>query len=272
VRKTVQAGVDAVREALPRLNAMQRTTQPASKLVLGCECGGSDGSSGITANPAVGNAADRLVRQGGTAVLAETPEICGAEHLLIERAVSDAVADKVIGFVDWWEAYAAKWGFTLQQNLAAGNYEGGLTTIAEKSLGAVAKGGTTPLTGAFGFAEPIDTPGFVFMDTPGYDPVSVTGMVAGGCNLIIFTTGRGSVFGCKPSPSLKICTNTVTYERMIEDMDINAGTILTGESVASVGERIFEELLAVASGKPTKSEAQGIGDEEFAPWDYGPFF
>ncbi len=272
VRKTVQAGIDAVREALPQVNAIRRTTQPASKLVLGTECGGSDGASGVTANPAVGNAADRLVRQGGTAILAETPEICGAEHLLVERAVSDAAADKLLGFVDWWGEYAARWNFTVQQNLAPGNYAGGLTTIAEKSLGAIAKGGTTPLNAAYAYAERIDTPGFGFMDTPGYDPSSVTGMVAGGCNLIVFTTGRGSVFGCKPTPSLKICSNRTTYERMADDMDINAGTILDGEPVASVGERIFEELLAVASGRPTKSEAAGIGDEEFSPWDIGPFF
>ena len=272
IKKTVAAGVEAVRAVLPRVNAAMRTTQPASKLVLGAECGGSDGSSGITANPAVGNAADRLIAQGGTSVIAETPEIFGAEHLLAERAVSDAVADKLLGFVTWWEEYAEKWGFTLQQNLAVGNYQGGLTTIAEKSLGAIAKAGTTPLTGAYRYAERIDTSGQGFMDSPGYDPVSVTGMVAGGCNLAIFTTGRGSVFGCKPTPCLKIATNTPIYEHMTDDMDINAGTILTGESVERVGERIFEELLVVASGKKTKSEAQGIGDEEFAPWDSGPGF
>ncbi len=272
VTRTVETAVRTLSAELPHLNALQRTTQPADKLVLGTECGGSDSASGITANPAVGDAADRLVRQGGTVVLAETPEISGAEHLLVERSVSDDVAASLLGFVRWWSGYAQRWGCTLQQNLTHGNYAGGLTTIAEKSLGAVAKGGTSPLTNAYAYAERIATPGLVFMDTPGHDPVSVTGMVAGGCNLVVFTTGRGSVFGCKPTPSLKICSNTVTYERMAEDMDLNAGTILDGEPVASVGERIFEELLAVASGKPTRSERLRIGEEEFAPWDIGPFF
>ncbi len=273
VRKSVEAGVAAVAKLLPVVNEARRTAQPISKLVLAENCGGSDGNSGITANPALGMASDRLVSHGGTSVLAETPEIYGAEHLLIHRAVSQAVADKLIRQIHWWENYARLFGASIDNNPSYGNKEGGLTTIYEKSLGAIAKGGQAPLAAVYDYAEEITTPGFGFMDTPGYDPVSMTGLVAGGCNVGVFTTGRGSVYGCKPAPCIKVATNTTLYNWMEEDMDLNAGTILDGtETVEQVGQRIFEKIIAVSSGEPTKSELAGIGDEEFAPWFIGPQF
>jgi altronate hydrolase len=241
--------------------------------VLALNCGGSDGASGITANPALGIASDLLVRHGGTSVLAETPEIYGAEHLLTRRAVSPEVGGRIVELIRWWEDHARLHGASIDNNPSVGNKEGGLTTIYEKSLGAVAKGGQAPLAAVYRYADPITTRGFGFMDTPGYDPVSMTGLVAGGCNLAVFTTGRGSVYGCKPTPSLKIATNTPLFDWMKDDMDLNAGTILDGtESIPQVGRRIFDRLLAVASGEPTKSEQIGIGDEEFAPWILGPVF
>ena len=270
IAKTVEAGVRAISELLPKANAVEREEIPASKLVLGTECGGSDGNSGITANPALGVAADLLVRQGGTAILAEMPEIYGAEHLLTRRAVSREVGEALVDRIRWWEDYTRRFGAEINNNPTPGNKDGGLTTIYEKSLGAVAKGGSTALTAVYRYAETVTEPGFVVMDTPGYDPVSITGMVAGGANVTCFTTGRGSVFGCKPTPCVKIATNTSLYERMEGDMDINAGSILQGASVEDVGRQIFEEILAVASGKPTKSEQQGVGEEEFAPWNIGP--
>ena len=273
VRKTVEAGVAAVLKLLPAANAMRRTPQPISKLILAENCGGSDGNSGITANPALGVASDELVRYGGTSVLAETPEIYGAEHLLTRRAVSREVGGKLVELIRWWENHAKQHGASIDNNPSHGNKEGGLTNIYEKSLGAVAKGGQSPLAAVYQYAEPITTPGFCFMDTPGYDPVSMTGLVAGGCNVGVFTTGRGSVYGCKPAPCLKVATNTALYEWMVEDMDLNAGTILDGtESVAQVGRRIFEKIIAVAGGERTKSELAGLGDEEFAPWQLGPTF
>jgi altronate hydrolase len=273
VRKTVEAGVAAVNKILPAVNAARRGSQPLSKLILAENCGGSDGNSGITANPALGVASDELVRYGGTSVLAETPEIYGAEHLLTRRAVSREVGEKLVSLIHWWEDHARLHNSTIDNNPSPGNKAGGLTTIYEKSLGAVAKGGQSPLAAVYHYAEPIDTPGFCFMDTPGYDPVSMTGLIAGGCNIGVFTTGRGSVYGCKPSPCIKVATNTLLYQHMQEDMDINAGTILDGtETVAEVGRRLFEKIVAVASGEQTKSEAQGIGDEEFAPWMLGPTF
>ena len=273
VRKTVDAACNAVRKLLPQANSLKRTLQPLSKLTLAENCGGSDGNSGITANPALGIASDELVRYGGASVLAETPEIYGAEHLLTRRAVSREVGEKLVGLVKWWEDHARLFGATIDNNPSPGNKEGGLTTIYEKSLGAVAKGGQSPLAAVYKYAEPITTRGFCFMDTPGYDPVSMTGLMAGGCNVGVFTTGRGSVYGCKPSPCIKIATNTSMYEHMIDDMDLNAGTIMDGtETVAEVGARIFEKIVAVASGEKTKSEQQGIGDEEFAPWHIGPVF
>lgn len=269
--KTVEAGVQAIAELLPRANQARRETVPASEIILGTECGGSDGNSGITANPAVGVASDRLVACGGTAILAETTEIYGAEHLLTRRSRSPEVAEKLLERIRWWHWYTGLFGAELDNNPSVGNKEGGLTTIAEKSLGAVAKGGTTALMEVYHYAEPVRAKGFVVMDTPGYDPPSVTGMVAGGANVVVFTTGRGSCFGCKPTPSIKIATNTPMYERMIDDMDINAGVVLDGTStVEELGEAIFSEILEVASGKRTKSELQGIGDEEFIPWTVGP--
>ena len=237
---------------------------------MGLQCGGSDGYSGITANPALGAAADLLVRHGGTVVLSETPETYGAEHLFTRRAASREVGEKFLGLFDWWKDYARRHGGQFDDNPSAGNKAGGITTIIEKSLGAAAKAGSTNLVGVYHYAEPITAKGFVFMDTPGFDPVSATGQVAGGANLICFTTGRGSAFGCVPSPSIKLATNSQLYERMTEDMDVNCGTIADGaESVAQVGQRVFELILRVASGEKTKSEALGYGESEFAPWPLG---
>lgn len=270
IAKTVALGIKKIEAMLPLVNEITRTPCPVSALTLALQCGGSDAMSGITANPALGYACDLLVAQGGTGVLAETPEIYGAEHLLTSRAVSQEVGEKLIGLIRWWEDYTTRNKGSMDNNPSPGNKKGGLTTILEKSLGAAAKGGTTPLTGVYKYGEQITAKGFVFMDSPGYDPASVTGQIASGCTLVAFTTGRGSAFGAKPSPSLKIATNTEMYKRMTEDMDINAGRILTdGASVEEVGREIYEELLAVASGKKTKSEAQGLGDFEFVPWQIG---
>ena len=270
IRKTVEAGVEAVARLLARVNHVERVPIPAAELILGTNCGGSDGNSGVTANPALGVAGDLLVAQGGTVILGETPEIYGAEHLLTRRAVTRAVGEKLIERIRWWEWYTSIFGAEINNNPSPGNKDGGLTTIYEKSLGAVAKGGSTPLTAVYGYAEPVSARGFVVMDTPGYDPTSMTGIVAGGANVCVFTTGRGSVYGCKPSPSIKVATNTPLYERMIDDMDINAGVILDGTPLQEVGRAIFEEILAVASGKQTKSELAGVGEEEFSPWQVGP--
>jgi altronate hydrolase len=268
--KTVQEGMARLKAMLPEANKAKRQTVPASHLTLALQCGGSDGYSGITANPALGACVDLLVRHGGSAVLSETPEVYGAEHLLTRRAVSREIGEKLIERIRWWEAYTAKTGGEMNNNPSPGNKAGGLTTILEKSLGAVAKGGTTNLVEVYRYAEPITAKGFVFMDTPGYDPVSATGQVAGGANVICFTTGRGSVFGCKPAPSLKLATNTPLYRRMEDDMDIDCGPIADGAaSVAEIGRRIFELVLATASGQPTKSELLGMGEEEFTPWQLG---
>ncbi len=273
VRKTVEAGVAAVTRLLPAANALRRTPQPVSRLVVALNCGGSDGASGVTANPALGWASDLLVRHGAASVLAETPEIYGAEHLLTRRAVTPQVGQRIVDLIRWWEEHARRHGASIDNNPSVGNKEGGLTTIYEKSLGAVAKGGQAPLAAVYRYADPILHAGFAFMDTPGYDPVSMTGLVAGGCNIGVFTTGRGSVYGCKPAPCLKVATNTPLFEAMSEDMDLNAGTILDGtECVDDVGRRIFESILATASGERTRSELSGIGDEEFAPWILGPVF
>jgi altronate hydrolase len=268
--KTVREGVARLKEMLPQTNAVRRERVPASHITLALQCGGSDGYSGITANPALGACVDLLVRHGGTAVLSETPEIYGAEHLLTRRAVSRAVGESLVERIRWWEDYTAKTGGEMNNNPSPGNKAGGLSTILEKSLGAVAKGGTSDLVAVYRYAEPITAKGFVFMDTPGYDPVSATGQVAGGANIICFTTGRGSVFGCKPAPSLKLATNTPLYRRMTDDMDINCGAIADGAaSVAEIGRQIFELVLATASGQQTKSEALGMGEEEFTPWQLG---
>jgi altronate hydrolase len=270
IRKTVEAGVRAIADLLPRINDIQRTRLSADKIVLGTNCGGSDGNSGVTANPALGVASDLLVAHGGTSILGETPEIYGAEHLLTRRAINRAVGEKLIERIKWWEWYTGIFNTEINNNPSPGNKEGGLTTIYEKSLGAIAKGGSTALMDVVGYAERVKAKGFVVMDTPGYDPVSMTGIVAGGANVLVFTTGRGSVFGCKPAPSIKVATNTPMYEHMIDDMDINAGVILDGTPVEEVGRQIFEEILAVAGGKKTKSELNGVGEEEFAPWAIGP--
>jgi altronate hydrolase len=249
---------------------VRRDSIPASEIVLGTNCGGSDGNSGVTANPALGIASDLIVACGGTSILAETDEIYGAEHLLTRRAVSKPVAEKLIERIEWWKWYSGIFGGQMDNNPSLGNKEGGLTTILEKSLGAVAKGGSTALVDVYQYAEQVTAKGFVVMDTPGLDAVSVTGIVAGGANVVVFTTGRGSCFGCKPTPSIKVATNTPMYQRMIADMDINAGTVLEGQSLQEVGREIFEEILAVADGKKTKSEEHGIGEEEFVPWNLGP--
>jgi altronate hydrolase len=271
IAKTVEAGVKAIAELLPRVNEeTKRVRLGADKLILGTECGGSDGNSGVTANPALGIASDLLVAQGGTSILGETPEIYGAEHLLTRRAISREVGEKLIERIKWWEWYTGIFGAEINNNPSPGNKEGGLTTIYEKSLGAIAKGGSTALVDVVGYAEPVKAKGFVVMDTPGYDPVSMTGIVAGGANVLAFTTGRGSVFGCKPAPSIKIATNSPMYHHMSDDMDVNAGVILEGTPVQVVGKQIFEMILEVASGTKTKSEINGVGEEEFAPWSIGP--
>ena len=268
--KTVETGIAMVREMLPEVNKATRESCPASELMVALQCGGSDALSGVTANPALGYACDLLVAQGGTGVLAETPEIYGAEHLLIRRAIDDATGKRLIGLIDWWQDYTARNHGSMDNNPSPGNKKGGLTTILEKSLGAASKGGTTPLTGVFKYAEPVTARGFTFMDSPGYDPASVTGQIASGCNLVTFTTGRGSAFGSKPSPCIKIATNTEMYERLMSDMDINAGAMLTeGQSLEEKGREIYDMLLKVASGNPSKSEAQGLGDYEFVPWQIG---
>jgi altronate hydrolase len=268
-RKSIEAGLERVKAMLPLLNAAKRETLPASELVLALQCGGSDGYSGITANPALGAAVDILVGNGGTAILSETSELYGAEHLLTRRAATPAVGQKIVDLIHWWEDYAARNGGELNNNPSPGNKAGGLTTILEKSLGAAAKGGTTVLNAVYRYAEPVTAKGFVFMDTPGYDPVSATGQVAGGANVIAFTTGRGSAFGCKPTPSIKLATNSDMYRRMEEDMDINCGDVLDGVTIEQKGREIFDKILAVASGERSKSEALGYGDAEFVPWQIG---
>ncbi len=268
-RKTVEAGVKAVREMLPVVNAQRRETCLASDLVLALQCGGSDGFSGITANPALGMAVDLLVHQGGTAILSETPEIYGAEHLLTRRAATKEVGEKLVSIIKWWEDYTRRNNMEMNNNPSPGNKLGGLTTILEKSLGAAAKGGTTTMTAVYNYAEPVTAKGFVFMDTPGYDPVSATGQVAGGANMMCFTTGRGSAYGNKPCPSIKLATNSDIYRRMIDDMDINCGDIIDGVSLETKGREIFDLILKAASGEKTKSELLGYGDNEYVPWYVG---
>jgi altronate hydrolase len=268
-KKTVAEGIERIKAMIPIAAKAKRETRPASEVTLALQCGGSDGYSGITANPALGAAVDLLVKHGGTGVLAETPEIYGAEHLLTRRAVSPAVGEKLVERIRWWEAYTERESGAMNNNPSPGNKAGGLTTILEKSLGAAAKGGSTTLRAVYEYAQPVKEKGFVFMDTPGYDPVGATGQVAGGCNVMCFTTGRGSAFGCKPTPSIKLATNTPMFERMTDDMDINCGDILDGVTVAEKGEEIFNTVLAVASGAHTKSEDLGYGDLEFVPWQVG---
>lgn len=268
--KAVETGIAKIAAMLPLANQARRETVPASHIVVGLQCGGSDGYSGITANPALGVAVDLLVAHGGTAILSETPEIYGAEHLLTARAVTRAVGEKIVERIGWWEDYTSRNHGEMNNNPSPGNKAGGLTTILEKSLGAVAKGGSSGLMGVYDYAEPITAKGFVFMDSPGYDPVSATGQVASGANVICFTTGRGSVYGCKPAPSLKLATNSALYRRMPDDMDFDCGQILEGDmTVAQAGRHIFQMILDMASGKPSKSEAHGFGADEFVPWQLG---
>ena len=268
--KTVARGVAMIEEMLPHANAVEREPVPAAHIVVGLQCGGSDGYSGITANPALGAAVDLLVRHGGTAILSETPEIYGAEHLLTRRAVSRAVGEKLVARIRWWETYTRREEGEMNNNPSPGNKAGGLTTILEKSLGAVAKGGTTNLVDVYEYAQAVTAKGFVYMDTPGYDPVSATGQVAGGANLICFTTGRGSAYGCAPAPSLKLATNSALWAKQEEDIDLNCGEIADGSAtVDQVGRRLFDLLLATASGDRTKSETHGYGQNEFVPWQLG---
>ncbi|TCK36803.1 altronate hydrolase [Paraburkholderia sp. BL8N3] len=270
-RKTIEAGIEAVKALLPEANRVTRTTVDASHLKIGLQCGGSDGFSSITANPSLGAAMDLLVRHGGTAILSETPEIYGVEHTLTRRAASRAVGEKLIERIRWWkDEYSVNRDVQINGKVSPGNQVGGLANIFEKSIGASMKGGTGPLMEVYRYAEPVSAKGLVFMDTPGFDPVSATGQIAGGANLIAFTTGRGSMFGAKPVPSLKLATNTPMYQRLIEDMDVNCGGILDGvASIESTGREIFDALLEVASGTRTKSELLGLGDHEFVPWQIG---
>jgi altronate hydrolase/galactarate dehydratase len=269
-RRTIERGLAVLREMAVVADQASRAPAGLEHLMVGMQCGGSDGYSGITANPALGVASDMLVAHGGTTILSETPEIYGAEGLLTRRAVTREVGQKIVDRIAWWEDYTARWGGEMDNNPSPGNKKGGLTTILEKSLGAVAKGGTAPLVDVYRFAEPVAARGFVYMDTPGYDPCSVTGQIAGGANLIAFTTGRGSVSGYKPTPCIKLATNSEMYQRMAEDMDINCGDMITdGVSLEAKGAEIFEMFLAVASGAQTKSEALGFGGAEFVPWAMG---
>lgn len=269
IAQTVEETTRIIAELLPQVNDVKREPIPISELTVALQCGGSDGWSGITANPSLGAAVDELVRQGGTAVLSETPEIYGAEHILMRRARSREIGEKLIERIRWWEHYTAINNMEMDNNPSPGNKLGGLTTIYEKSLGAIAKGGTTAVNDVYKYAYPITERGLVVMDTPGYDPVSATGQVAGGANMIVFTTGRGSVFGYKPAPSIKVSTNTPLYENMPDDIDVNAGVVLDGVSTQEIGNQILDEIIAVASGKRSKSEAQGVGEEEFCPWILG---
>ncbi|MGB7328924.1 MAG: altronate dehydratase family protein [Rubripirellula sp.] len=269
-RATIEKADKLLVEVLDRANQFTRSPADASKLTLAVECGGSDGYSGLTANPAVGVVSDRIVACGGTSVISETTELYGAEHLLVRRSRSAEVAQKLLDRIQWWKDHVAMYGGQIDNNPSVGNKAGGLTTITEKSLGAVSKSGSTAMEAVYEYAEPITSPGLVVMDTPGFDPASVTGKVAGGANLVMFTTGRGSCFGCKPTPVIKIATNTPMYESMAEDMDLNAGTVLDGEDLQAVGDRFFEWSLEVASGKKTASELLDVGDHEFIPWTVGP--
>ena len=268
-KRTVEAISATIGDMLPISARAKRETRPASELILALQCGGSDGYSAITANPALGAASDLLVRHGGASILSETPEIYGAEHLLTRRAATRAIGEKLVSRIKWWEDYTARNGGEMNNNPSPGNKAGGLTTILEKSLGAAAKGGQSTLRAVYEYAERVTDKGFVYMDTPGYDPVAATGQVAGGANLICFTTGRGSAFGAKPAPSLKLATNSDIYRRMADDMDIDCGDILDGVPVDEKGREIFDKVLNVASGERTKSEELGYGDLEFVPWQIG---
>jgi len=268
--RTIARGIGIVKEMLAAADCARRQPVSARHLLVGLQCGGSDGYSGISANPALGAAVDLLVRHGGTAILSETPEIYGAEHLLTRRAATPVIGQKLVERIRWWETYCARHNAAINNNPSAGNKAGGLTTVLEKSLGGIAKAGTSNLMEVYEYAQPVRAAGLVFMDTPGYDPISATGQVAGGANLICFTTGRGSAYGCAPAPSLKIATNTALWQRQEEDMDLNCGMILDGtRSIAEMGAELFQLMLAAASGRPTKSEQHGYGQSEFVPWQLG---
>lgn len=265
--RTIAKGIDIIKAMLPEANAVRRETVPASHLKIGLQCGGSDGYSGITANPVLGAAVDLLVAHGGTAILSETPEIYGAEHLLTRRASTPEIGRKLVDRIEWWESYCARHGAQMNNNPSAGNKAGGLTTVLEKSLGGIAKGGSTNLTEVYEYAQPVRARGLVFMDTPGYDPISATGQVAGGANLICFTTGRGSAYGCAPSPSVKLATNTALWERQSDDMDLNCGEVLEGtRNIDELGALLFQMILDTASGQRSRSELHGYGQNEFVPW------
>ena len=269
--RVIADGAKAVRELIDECGKIERVACPVSKLTAALECGGSDAFSGITANPAVGYFSDLLVKQGGAVCLGETTEACGAEHLLTRRAISREVGEKLLEMIEWYKNYVGGFGLGINfdSNPSPGNKAGGLTNITEKSLGAVAKGGTSNLTGVYHFAERISRPGFAFMNTPGYDPTSVAGMAAGGCNICLFTTGRGSAFGFPTVPVVKVCTNSETAKRMDQDMDINCGTVADGaEDIPTAGKRMYQFVLDVASGRETFSEA--LGHREFIPWRIGP--
>lgn len=266
-QKTINKGIEIIDAMLLEANKVVREPCPVSEIILALECGGSDSYSGISANPVLGYVTDKIVRQGGTAVLSETSEIYGAEHLLTRRAVTPDVGKKLITRIKWWEDYCTRTKSEMNNNPSAGNKAGGLTTVLEKSLGGIAKGGSSNLVEVYEYAEPIIAKGLVFMDTPGYDPMAVTGQIAGGANLLCFTTGRGSAFGSKPTPSLKIATNNALWLRQREDMDMNCGDVADGtETIAQAGERLYALVLAVASGQKTSSEKFGYGGLEFVPW------
>ncbi|HHJ1275160.1 TPA: UxaA family hydrolase [Escherichia coli] len=266
-RNAIEKGISFILDMLPEANNVKREPVPVSEIILALECGGSDSYSGISANPALGYAVDRLVRQGGTAILSETSEIYGAEHLLTRSAISREVGEKLIRRIKWWEEYCKRTGSEMNNNPSAGNKAGGLTTVLEKSLGGIAKAGTTSLMDVYEYAEPVTAKGLVFMDTPGYDPMAVTGQIAGGANLLCFTTGRGSAFGAKPTPCLKLSTNNALWQRQRDDMDLNCGTIVDGEeTIEQVGERIYQRIIELASGHRSRSEELGYGSQEFVPW------
>ena len=265
--RTIARGIELINEMLPQANDVRRQTVPASHLTVGLQCGGSDGYSGISANPVLGAAVDLLVQHGGTAILSETPEIYGAEHLLTRRAQTPEIGRKLVARIEWWEEYCSRNGAQMNNNPSAGNKAGGLTTVLEKSLGGIAKGGSTNLTEVYEYAQPVKARGLVFMDTPGYDPISATGQVAGGANLICFTTGRGSAYGCAPSPSVKLATNTALWQRQSDDMDLNCGEVLEGtKGIQELGAQLFQLMLDTASGRRSRSELHGYGQNEFVPW------
>lgn len=265
--KTIERGIELIQQMLPEANMVRREPLSASHLTIGLQCGGSDGYSGISANPVLGVAVDLLVRHGGTAILSETPEIYGAEHLLTRRAITPEVGEKLVKRIQWWTQYCERNGAQMNNNPSSGNKAGGLTTVLEKSLGGISKGGSSNLVEVYEYAQPVRARGLVFMDTPGYDPISATGQVAGGANLICFTTGRGSAYGCAPSPSVKLATNTALWMRQSDDMDLNCGEVLDGDvTIEAMGARLFQLLLDTASGLRTRSESHGYGQNEFVPW------